>query len=145
MENTNKDEGIIYSAFETEIYVRPDDIDMNNHVHYSKYLDYLLTARYEQMKNNYGMSMEEFLDRGYTWVATNININYKRAIQLGDKVTVRAQITGAKGAQVFLDFWILKGENKKIAAEGDSIFSMISIKNGRPVRIPPDVLEKYSV
>jgi acyl-CoA thioester hydrolase/thioesterase-3 len=134
-----------FSAFETEIFVRPDDIDMNNHVHYSKYLDYLLTARYIQMKKNYGMSMESFLERGFTWVASTININYKRAIMLGDKVIVRAQITGAKGAQVFLNYWILKGENKKIAAEGNAVFTMISTKNGRPVRIPPDILEKYSI
>ncbi len=145
MNTEEKNERKIYSAFETEIFVRPDDIDMNNHVHYSKYLDYLLTARYEQMKKNYGMSMEEFLKKGYTWVASNINITYKRAIQLGDKVVVRAQITGIKGAQVFLNFWILKGENKKVAAEGNSVFTMISTSNGRPVRIPADVLEKYSV
>ncbi len=37
-----------YSKFETEILVRPEDIDMNNHVHYSKYLDYLSFARYEK-------------------------------------------------------------------------------------------------
>ncbi|MFA5803318.1 MAG: hypothetical protein WC879_01620 [Melioribacteraceae bacterium] len=35
----------MFSIFETEIIVRPDDIDMNNHVHNSKYLDYLLTLR----------------------------------------------------------------------------------------------------
>ncbi len=135
----------IFTAFETNITVRPDDIDVNGHVHFSKYLDYLLAARYEQMKNNYKMSMEEFLQRGYTWVATNINITYKRAIMLSDKVTVRAQITDIKGAQVFLNFWILKGENKKVAAEGNSIFSMVSTTNGRPARIPQDVIEKYAV
>ena len=135
----------IFTAFETNITVRPDDIDVNGHVHFSKYLDYLLAARYEQMKNNYKMSMEEFLQRGYTWVATNINITYKRAIMLSDKVTVRAQIIDIKGAQVFLNFWILKGENKKVAAEGNSIFSMVSTTNGRPARIPQDVIEKYAV
>ena len=38
-----------YSTFESELTVRPDDIDMNNHVHNSKYLDYVLAARYDQM------------------------------------------------------------------------------------------------
>jgi len=40
------------SIFETEITIRPDDIDLNNHVHNTKYLDYVQAARYEQMKNN---------------------------------------------------------------------------------------------
>jgi len=44
------------SIFETEIIVRPDDIDMNNHVHNSKYLDYIQTARFIQMRDNYKSS-----------------------------------------------------------------------------------------
>ena len=39
----------IYSRFETELQVRPDDIDMNQHVHNSRYFDYVLAARYDQM------------------------------------------------------------------------------------------------
>jgi acyl-CoA thioesterase FadM len=34
--------------FETELQVRPDDIDMNQHVHGSRYMDYVLAARYDQ-------------------------------------------------------------------------------------------------
>lgn len=32
----------MYKTFETEHRVRPDDIDMFQHVHNSKYLDYVL-------------------------------------------------------------------------------------------------------
>ena len=57
-----------YSAFRTLIPVRPDDIDMNRHVHNSKYSDYVLAARYDQMERCYGMSMGAFLERGLSWV-----------------------------------------------------------------------------
>jgi len=50
-----------------------------------------------------------------------------------------------KGAQVFVNFWILKKETEKIAAEGMAIYTMISTANGRPVRIPQDILERYSI
>lgn len=135
----------MYSTFETKIFIRPDDIDMNNHVHYSKYLDYILTARYEQMKNNYKVSMEEFIDRGFTWVASKVEINYKRALMLQDRIFVRAQIDSIKRAQVFLNFWIIKEDKNKITAEGKMIFTMISTKSGRPVKIPDDIVEKYSI
>ncbi|MCP5552003.1 MAG: hypothetical protein H7A53_14035, partial [Akkermansiaceae bacterium] len=36
-----------FSTFETRLDVRPDDIDMNRHVHNSRYLDYVLAARYD--------------------------------------------------------------------------------------------------
>ncbi len=48
--------------------VRPDDIDMNQHVHNSRYFDYVLAARYDQMSRCYKMSMEEFLKAGFGWV-----------------------------------------------------------------------------
>jgi acyl-CoA thioester hydrolase/thioesterase-3 len=136
----------LYSIFETEIVVRPDDIDMNNHVHNSKYLDYLLMARYDQMKNNYKVPMEEFIERGYAWVASATNIQFKREIKLGDKVLVRTQLNSFSGAQVTINFWILiKRENEKVAAEGQGVFTLISTKNGRPLRIPEDIIEKYTI
>ncbi len=39
----------VYSKFETELAVRPDDIDLYQHVHSTRYLDCLLAARFEQM------------------------------------------------------------------------------------------------
>ncbi len=52
---------LLRSKFESEMQVRPDDIDMNRHVHNSRYFDYVLAARYDQMARCYGMPMEEFL------------------------------------------------------------------------------------
>ena len=42
--------------------VRPDDIDMNRHVHSSRYLDYVLAARFDQMERCYKMSMQAFME-----------------------------------------------------------------------------------
>ena len=70
----------MYSIFETEITIRPDDIDLNNHVHNTKYLDYVQAARYEQMIKEYKMSMEEFHSLGYNWVASTAHIEFKRAL-----------------------------------------------------------------
>ena len=135
----------IYSVVEAEIKVRPDDIDMNNHVHYSKYLDYLLTARYDQMIKDYKMSMQEFIDRGLTWFAKSVTLNFKRALALGDVAVVKAQIKEIHGAVVKIDFWILKKGSDKIYVDGSGEFMLISLTNGRPQRIPQDVIEKYSI
>ncbi|PKL81973.1 MAG: acyl-CoA thioesterase [Ignavibacteriae bacterium HGW-Ignavibacteriae-3] len=134
-----------YSIFETEITVRPDDIDMNNHVHNSKYLDYLLMARYDQMKKNYKVPMEEFVRQGYSWVASSTYIDFLREIKLGDKIAVRTQVNSYEGAHVKVNFWIIKTDTNKIAAEGYSVYALISTKNGRPVRIPEEIIQKYTI
>lgn len=135
----------MYSVFETEIIVRPDDIDMNNHVHNSKYLDYLLMARYDQMQKDYKVPMEEFIARGYSWVATTAHIDFKRAIKLGEKVAVRTQVNSYEAAQVKVNFWIIKKETNKIAAEGYAVYTMVSASTGKPVRIPEEIISKYTI
>ena len=135
----------MHSIFESEIQIRPDDIDMNNHVHNSKYLDYVLAARYDQMSKDYKMSMEEFIDLGYSWVVSSVTINYKRALLLNDKIIVRTQLESFSGAQSIVNFWIVKKENEKIAAEGQFVYTMISIKSGRPARIPEEIAAKYTI
>lgn len=47
------------TRFTSIIAVRPDDIDMNQQVHASRYQDYLLAARYEQMARDYGLDPRE--------------------------------------------------------------------------------------
>jgi len=136
----------MYSTFETEISIRPDDIDLNNHVHSSKYQDYLFMARYIQMKENYKMSMELFLERGYSWVVSEFSIQYKREITLSDQtVKVKTQIQEIKGANVVVSFWILKSENNKIAAQGQAVYTMKSLQTGRSTKIPEDIINYYEI
>lgn len=136
----------MYSIFETEVTVRPDDIDMNNHVHYSRYLDYILMARYDQMKKDYKVEMEEFVKRGFSWVASEVAIQYKRPILLQDgTIKVRTQLEEFHGAKVMINFWIVKGEHEKIAAQGKVTYTMIAVKSGRPTRVPGDIVAQYLV
>jgi YbgC/YbaW family acyl-CoA thioester hydrolase len=133
-----------YSIFETEVIVRPDDIDMNNHVHYSKYLDYLLFARFDQMERCYKMSMQEYIDMKLTWVSSNVNINYKRGLVLGEKCKVRTKIDSFSGAKVTVWFEILK-ESGKVAADGTADYTLISTENGRPTRITDEMILRHSI
>jgi len=135
----------MYSIFESEIVIRPDDIDMNEHVHNTKYLDYVLAARYDQMQKDYKMSMSEFHDLDYNWIVSATYIEYKRALKLGDKVIVKTQIDSVNGAQTKVKFWIIKKDNSKTAAEGYLLYTMISKKTGKPVRIPEEIIRKYSI
>lgn len=134
-----------YSIFETEMAIRPDDIDMNNHVHNSKYLDYVLAGRYDQMRKDYKVTMEDFLKRGFTWVVSKATINYKRALVLTDKIVVRTQVDSFNRSQSIVNFEIVKKETGKIAADGQFVYTMIDINSGRPAKIPEDYIAKYTI
>lgn len=134
-----------YSIFETELKVRPDDIDMFNHVHNSKYFDYVLAARYEQMDKFYHMPMESFLASGFGWVVRTAFVDFKRALILGDVVMIRTGILtiNEKGCRV--QFEIENVKSKKIAADGYFDYVMIDTATGRASKVTEAMIETYSI
>jgi YbgC/YbaW family acyl-CoA thioester hydrolase len=135
----------IYSRFETELQVRPDDIDMNEHVHNSRYFDYVLAARYDQMTRCYGMAMEEFLKAGFSWVVKTAHLEYKRPLGLADVIIVKTWIEQIFKDGVMVHFQIVKKENGKVCCEGWFDYKMINIQTKRAEKIPAWIVEKYSV
>lgn len=134
-----------FAIFETEILIRPDDIDMNNHVHNAKYLDYVQAARYIQMRDNYKYPMELYHQQGYNWFASEVHITFKRSLKFGDTALVRTQIKQWNGAQVSVNFWILNKNTNKLTAEGYMVYTLVSITSGKPVRIPQEVIDKHQI
>lgn len=133
------------SRFETELAVRPDDIDMNQHVHNSRYFDYVLAARYDQMARCYGMPMEEFTKLGLGWVVRTAHVEYKRSLNLGDVVVIRTWIDEIHRDSVKVHFEILKKPNGKLSADGWFNFTMVKISTGRAEVIPGSIAEKYAI
>ncbi|MEI8340768.1 MAG: acyl-CoA thioesterase [Verrucomicrobiota bacterium] len=133
------------TQFETELQVRPDDIDMNQHVHNSRYFDYVLAARYDQMERCYKMSMDEFLKAGYGWVVRSAQLEYKRSLNMGDAILVRTRVSRMLKDGVQVRFEIIKKSNGKLSCTGCFDYAMINIQTGRAAAIPEWIVEKYSI
>jgi YbgC/YbaW family acyl-CoA thioester hydrolase len=141
---TTTEKNLKYKRFDTEMIVRPDDIDMNNHVHNSKYLDYVLFARYDQMKRCYGMSMDAFTSQGWVWVVKSCYVEFKRPLGVGEHIVVRTWLDSYGKSDVKVGFEILKKEGMKISSNGYFLNTMIDQKTGRPVAIPESVIRQYT-
>jgi YbgC/YbaW family acyl-CoA thioester hydrolase len=133
-----------YKRFESELTVRPDDIDMNNHVHMSRYLDYYLSARYYQMDHFYGFAMDEFIKNGWSWVVKSASLEFKRPLFLSDTALVRTWIEEFGKSDVRVGFQIYRRNGMKLCAEGSVVNTMVNVKTGRAEIIPSWVIERYT-
>jgi len=133
------------SRFETELQVRPDDIDMNQHVHGSRYFDYVLAARYDQMERCYKVPMQQFIDAGYGWYVKTAHLEYKRALGLGERFIVRTWVDAIRRSEVTVKFELLRKSNSKLCCDGYFDYTMISLKTGRAETIPDWIVEKYAI
>ncbi|HXG46736.1 MAG TPA: acyl-CoA thioesterase [Methylomirabilota bacterium] len=133
------------TRFETELQVRPDDIDMNQHVHASRYQDYVLAARYEQMARCYKMSMEEFARAGLGWFVKVAHLEYKRALGLGERFIVRTWVDNIGRQTVKVCFEIVRHPNGKLCCDGWFEYTLINLRTGRAELIPESIATLYSI
>jgi YbgC/YbaW family acyl-CoA thioester hydrolase len=133
------------TKFESTMSVRPDDIDMNQHVHASRYHDYVLAARYDQMARCYGMPMEEFTRLGFAWVVHTAHIEYKRPLKLGESFRVQTWVDAFGPQTVEVQFEILREPAGKLSCAGWFRYTLVNIASGRAETIPDWIVEKYAV
>lgn len=136
---------IVRTRFTSEMQVRPDDIDMNQHVHGSRYFDYVLAARYDQMTRCYKMSMEQFVEAGYGWFTKSAHLEYKRPLRIGEWFVVTTWVEEIYRTGVKVHFEIARQTNGKICCDGYFDYSMIHLTNGRAAQIPDWISAKYAV
>lgn len=137
------------TRFQTDIAVRPDDIDMNQHVHNSRYFDYVLAARYEQMERGYKMSMEEFIAAGFGWVVRAAHIDFKRPLVMGDtaRVTTWVEELMKQGVRVHFQIHRITAQLPagKLASDGYFDYTMVNLQSGRGETIPRWIIDKYAI
>ncbi|MFN7313089.1 MAG: acyl-CoA thioesterase [Bacteroidota bacterium] len=131
--------------YETLLRVRPDDIDMFQHVHSAKYIDYVLAARYDQMERCYNNPMEDYLKQGLGWVVNSCTIHFKRPLKLKDEMVVRTRITEVRKYDVTVEFEIVHATTKKLCSNGSFQYTFIQLSDGRAKEIPDWVLQKYTL
>jgi thioesterase-3 len=134
-----------YNIFETELRVRPDDIDMFNHVHNSKYLDYVLAARYEQMEKFYKMPWEEFTKLGFGWVVSRVDINFKRPLLMNDTMIIRTGILTMNEKGCSVQFEIINKKTNKISSDGIFDYVLIDLKTSRGIKVSEEMIKAYSI
>jgi acyl-CoA thioester hydrolase len=132
------------TRFETELLTRPDDIDINQHVHNSHYLDYVLAARYDQMARCYQFSMEDFTKAGFGWVVRTAHVEFKRPLEI-ERILVRTWVEEITRTDVRVHFEILKQKNAKLSCDGWFLYTMINLATGRAEPIPDWIAAKYAI
>lgn len=134
-----------FSRFSSEMQVRPDDIDMNQHVHNSRYFDYVLAARYDQMERFYKFPMEEFIKNNYGWVVQKAEVEYKRPLGMGDWFIVETGIEEIQSKGCVVSFSIVNKRTHKVCCEGRFHYIMINTQTGRGELVPDWIKERYSI
>ncbi len=121
----------------TDIAVRWAELDPYAHVNHAVYVGYLEVARAEAL-DHIGLSLDRVSGAGFQFVVVDLNVKYKRAAEMGDRLTVETSLAGTSRATSTWQQRILRDGDLMITG---SVTAAVTDRTGRPVRPPEWITE----
>ena len=123
------------------VAVVPEDIDEQNHVNntvYVRWVQEVATAHWRttadpQIQGNLG------------WVVLRHEIDYKTPACFGDQVVLRTWVGKATRLTFERFTEMLRSTDRQLLSNARTLWCPINAQTGRPVRVPPEVREQFSV
>jgi len=123
----------------TEIKIRGYHADFYGHVNNARYLEFFEEDRWARLENV--IDLRKLVRQGLVFLVVNINVNYRRAVAVGETVLVTTALEKIGNKSVALKQEIVFKESEEVAADAVVTF-VIRDTDGRAAVMEGDLLEE---
>jgi len=135
---TKKKNTITMNEHQLEVRVRYSETDQMGVVYHGNYLPYFEIGRVEWLRNQ-GISYKELEESGVALPIVNIIINYKKPARYDDLLKVITKLKFSSSVKIGFECRI-EDEKGELLTTADFILVFVSIKTGRPITPPEQIL-----
>ena len=114
--------------------IRFTDCDMFGHLNNSRYLDYLINAREDHLKDFYNFDFNEYFRNDLAWVISSHEIAYIRPAIFNEIVTIQSTLLQLDTEQLHIETIMMNEEQNQIKAAMRSKLVPINLRTGRKVQ-----------
>lgn len=126
---------------ESRVKVRFPDCDPFNHLNNSRYLDYIMTARGDQLIEHYGFDIYRLArEKALGWVMAQTQIAYLEPAGLMEEVLIRTRLIGFSGKSLHMEGLMLNSEGTRIKAVMWTRLVHVSLLSGSSQPHPEDMM-----
>lgn len=126
-------------VFEHRITAKPEHIDELGHVNNAVWVQWIQEVA---LAHWYSIADPAHQD-DYIWVVVRHEIDYLRAVNEGETVTGRTWVGDAPKGARFDRHMEFVGEDGKVRVRARTTWAIIDKASGRPIRVPPEVVEPF--
>jgi thioesterase-3 len=123
----------------TEIKVRGYHADFYGHVNNARYLEFFEEDRWALLESK--IDLRKWASDGIIFLVVNINVNYRRAVLVGETLLVTTDVESIGNRSVVLQQKILLKGSKEVAADALITF-VIADQSGRAVSMEGAMLRE---
>ena len=123
----------------SEIKVRGYHADFYGHVNNARFLEFFEEARWSKLENV--LDLPQLVKKGQVFLVVNINVNYRRAVPVGETILVGTTVEKIGNKSVALKQEIVFKENHEVAADAIVTF-VIQDASGKAAVMEGELLEQ---
>ena len=122
----------------------PQAEDENRHVNNIEYVRMMQEAAIAHTRVN-GWTPEELHARGWTWVARSHYIEYLQPCQADEAIEIHTWVADFRKVRSRRKYRFVRAAGGAVLARAETEWAFLDFRTGRPVAIPPEVFQAYTV
>jgi len=127
-------------SYEMTMAVQPADIDRQNHVNNTVYVRWIQEIATAHWNATAPVPARDEIG----WVVLRHEIDYKSPLCLGDHIVLRTWVGKATRVTFERFVEIVRQPDRKLMASARTLWVPINPETAKPIRVPPEVRERFS-
>lgn len=120
--------------------IRFHDCDMFGHLNNARYLDYMISARQDHLKEAYGFDYNSYYKNNQGWVITHHEIQYLKPAFFEESVCIQSSLLAADHESLYVEVMMFDQNQSQLKALLRSRLTFINLKTGRKEQHSPEFL-----
>jgi YbgC/YbaW family acyl-CoA thioester hydrolase len=116
--------------------VRFSDCDPMGHLNNARYIDYMLNAREDHLKQAYQIDLLEYHKQGIGWVVRRHDIQYVRPAFYNETVCIESRLIELADSHVMVEMLMFDEKQTTLKAIMWTSFTSVDVKTGRKKEHP---------
>ena len=111
--------------------IRFTDCDLFGHLNNGRYIDYLLNAREDHLKTEYGLDLTDFYKQGVSWLVAGHEISYIRPAAYNERVSIKSALIKAEPGSLLVEMLMMDENQMHLKSLMWTKFIHVNVKTGK--------------
>jgi len=116
--------------------IRFSDCDSFKHLHNTHFIDYMINAREDHLRDFYQLEMTDLYAKGLSWMVSNHEIVYLRPAMYGETVCIKSALVKAADDSLLVEMTMMDEKESRIKALLWTRFIHINTTTGKREKHP---------
>lgn len=121
--------------------IRFHDCDMFGHLNNARYLDYMISARQDHLKEAYNFDYNSYYKNNLGWVISYHEIQYLKPAFFEENVSIQSALLNADNETLYVEVLMMNEAKSHIKAILRSKLTFINLKTGRKEQHTSEFIE----